>query len=277
MKIQSPFVYFGGKNKLAKRIVEMMPKHEMYVEPFFGSGAVLFAKPASKVEVVNDVDGDVVNFFRVLRDRPEELKEQCALSPYSREEYRLAELSDGLDSLERARRFWVRITQSYGQMVNDRTGWSIGYVANRASGTFNRLEMFAPVAERLMNVEIDNRDAFDVLDRVADFEDCVIYVDPPYLGETRTDRDSDSEVEDYHFDMAATADHERLAERLNSVAGTVLLSGYHSELYDELYDGWFVKEFETVTSSTHRSVDRTRTEVVWIRGDLGMVDGMKLF
>jgi len=112
--MRPPFVYYGGKVGLASRIVDLMPPHRVYIEPFAGSLAVLFAKQPCVHEIVNDLDGAIVNFWRVLRDQPEQLERACALSPYSRAEWEACGVGlddETLDRVERARRFWVRVNQ----------------------------------------------------------------------------------------------------------------------------------------------------------------------
>jgi DNA adenine methylase len=116
------FPYLGSKVRLAPWIVSHMPPHRAYVEPFAGTAAVLLAKPRATHEVLNDRDGNVVTFFRVLRDHPEDLLRVCTLTPYARDEFEAARLDEDLDDLERARRFWVRTTQSFGKSHRDNTG-----------------------------------------------------------------------------------------------------------------------------------------------------------
>src|SRR5690606_17139596 len=113
--VKPPFAYYGGKTGMAQRIVSLLPPHKSYIEPFFGSGAVLFAKPPAMCEIVNDLDHSLVTFFRVLRDRTDELVDVCALTPHARAEYQAAGLDEDLDDLERARRFWVGVKQAGGE------------------------------------------------------------------------------------------------------------------------------------------------------------------
>src|SRR5690606_8719683 len=154
----------------------------VYVEPFCGSAAVLFGKPRSTHEIINDLDGGVVNFLRCLRDHPLEMERLCRLTPYSRDEYELACDVDDPDvgDLERARRWWVRSTQSFGQMAKVSTGWStsIERASNNARSVWNRIGVFAPAADRLGTVTLENRHAFEVIERYA-APDAVMYVDPP--------------------------------------------------------------------------------------------------
>ncbi len=263
--MRAPFAYYGGKAGLASRIVSLLPPHSSYIEPFFGSGAVLFAKPRVANEIVNDLDGNVVNFFRVLRERTDELIEACALTPHARVEYAAADLADDLDDLERARRFWVRVNQSFGKTAGRQTGWSVTTARGRSvpGSILNRIARFTPAAERLMGCAIECCDAADLVDRLAT-PDTAIYVDPPYLASTRHGQDR-QRPRDYAHDMGEAADHQRLAEALLATEAAVVLSGYPSPLYDELYADWHRLEVPVlVHASNSVTADRgERTEVLW--------------
>lgn len=156
------FSYYGGKGRLAPWIASLLPDHRVYVEPFAGSAAVLLAKRPSTHEILNDVDGNVVTFFRVLRDRPEDLERACRLTPYARDEFDAAHLVDpDLNELERARRFWIRCNQSFASTGTVSTGWSTSIIrgANNARSASNRVERFLSIAERLRHVTIEHRAA----------------------------------------------------------------------------------------------------------------------
>lgn len=120
--MKPPFTYFGGKTRIAGQIAALLPAHEHYVEPFAGSLAVLLAKPPSMMETVSDLDGDLMNFWRVLRDRPHDLERACALTPHSRAEHQ-GSYEPAADDLERARRIWIRLTQGRSGQHHLRTGW----------------------------------------------------------------------------------------------------------------------------------------------------------
>ena len=266
--MKPPVAYYGGKS-LASWIVAMLPAHRVYVEPFAGSAAVLFAKPPAHHEILNDIDGGVVNFMRMLRDRPAELEARCRLSPYSRDEYDTCAAVDdpAADELERARRWWVRSTQSFGQMAKVATGWStsIQRGSNNARSVWNRLDRFTAAAHRLGPVVIENRPAVEVIDRY-DAPDGVIYCDPPYLGSTRSSiaggrRPGGDYAHEFHTD----ADHRTLAEALLRARATVLISGYHSPLYDELYEGWDCIERRVLrrVSNGRSSINSHAVEVIW--------------
>ncbi|GAB3201793.1 DNA adenine methylase [Nocardioides hungaricus] len=258
--------YHGGKGRLAPWIVSLLPPHRVYVEPFAGSAAVLLAKAPSIHEVLNDIDGNVVTFYRVLRDRPDELERVCRLTPYSREEFARADLAEGgLSDLERARRWWVRTNQSFAHTGSTRTGWStsIKRGSNNARSVLNRIDRFAAAVHRLGTVTLESMDAVEMIERYS-VADGVIYADPPYLVSTRstmTKRPSG----DYVHEFASEDDHRRLAEALRASRATVLLSGYHSPLYDELYCDWYRTERTVLRrTSNGRSASQVHTvEVIW--------------
>ncbi len=266
--MKPPFAYYGGKGRLASWIVPLLPPHRVYVEPFAGSAAVLFAKPRSTHEVLNDADQGVVTFLRMLRERPEDLELACRLTPYARDEYESTDPDEPVaDDLEAARRWWCRSSQGFGQVSSRNTGWStsIQRGSNNARSVWNRIERFADAAERLGTVLIENRDALEVVEEY-DAVDGVIYADPPYLGSTRSSqRDGKRPGGDYRCEFATDDDHRALAERLTAARATVLLSGYPSELYDELYAGWHRTERRVLrrVSNGRSSTDPGATEVIW--------------
>lgn len=268
--MRGPVTYFGGKADLAERILALMPPHRVYLEPFFGGGSVFFAKQPATHEIINDRDDAVVAFFRCLRDRPDELERACRLTPYSRTEFYDADLNaPGLDDLELARRWWVRVNQAFSKTAGDRTGWSRTTARTQSPprSALSRLARFEAVAARLAGVTIDNTDAADLIDTMAT-PDSVIYCDPPYVHSTRR-VSRQATASDYRCEMS-DEDHRRLAKTLEACPGTVLLSGYHGALYDELYAGWWRTEWTVVAhSSNSRSVQRSgRVEVLWSNREL---------
>ncbi len=274
--MKPPIGYFGGKTRMAPWIASLMPEHKVYLEPFAGSAAVLFAKTPAKDEVLNDIDGDVVNFFRVLRDRADDLGRVCTLTPYARDEYALAFTErDVEDDLERARRFWIRSTQSFGQSAGADFGWSISLAQNvcRPHSVANRVGRFSAAADRLARCFIENMDALELIAKY-DTADAVMYVDPPYLWSTRTSfNDAGSGARrrprgDYAHEFNTDDDHRALAEVLHGARATVLLSGYASALYDgDLYADWHrVERVVPLHMSNGQSAKGRRpkrTEVLW--------------
>lgn len=263
--LRPPFAYFGGKQKLAARIAALLPEHTHYVEPFSGSLAVLLAKPPTRLETVNDLDGDLMLFWRVLRDRPDELARVCALTPHSRTERDLArQRPEDLDELERARRVWVCLTQGRTGTLRN-TGWrfdSADHVSTsmpgRLSGYVDRLEA---VATRMSSVSLECRPALDVIGAYGRKRRTLIYVDPPYLGSVRE--------RNYRHEMRDDAEHRELAEALHESVATVVVSGYSSDLYDrELFADWYRHELPAATSQGGSWGERT--EVLWSNRPLNL-------
>ncbi|MGW0012558.1 DNA adenine methylase [Streptomyces tendae] len=270
--MRPPFPYYGAKARLAPWIVGHMPlEHRVYVEPFAGSAAVLFARPRPAAhEILNDLDGNVVTFFRALRDREQELVRALTLTPYSREEYRAADLeaSSNLDDLERARRFFVRTTQSFnacGAAAGKRASWSNGMRrgSSQATTVADLVDRLYYVAARLRKVVLENRRAADVI-ALYDDPDVVMYCDPPYLDSTRTGLRAHRQG-DYAHDTNTEADHRELAKVLHGCRSAVLLSGYASPLYDELYGDWDRVEVTVQRPTTNRRghTGTAGVEVVW--------------
>lgn len=254
-----PFAYYGGKTRLADRIVDMLPPHTHYVEPFAGGLSVLLAKPPVRFETVNDIDGDLMLFWRVLRDRPLDLARVCGLTPHSRAEHAAAsDRPDCLDEVEMARRVWVRLSQGRSGRIR-MTGWR-NIVDPSRIGMSLPAQMLAyterllPVAERLQNVSLESRPALDLVADYGEHPDVCLYVDPPYSGDT-------GRAVGYEHEMRGEVDHRELADALRRCAAGVVLSGYHGPLYDELYADWDRVEINTMTGQAH--VRSPRVEVLW--------------
>ena len=262
--VKPPFAYFGGKTTLAPQIAELLPEHEHYVEPFAGSLAVLLAKKPSRAETVNDLDGDLMTFWRVLRDRPDELERACALTPHSRAELAVAKDLAVEDDLERARRVFVRLTQSRSHSMKQ-TGWKFVRDASRRMPMTDFLDAFTsrllPVASRLQGVTLESRDALELIRDYGNEPTVCLYVDPPYLGSTR--------ATNYRVEMLDDDAHRTFADALNECKASVVLSGYDSPLYAELFDGWHRMD---LAAPTTLSGDTDRTEVLWSNRPIGEPD-----
>lgn len=235
--LRAPLRYFGAKGRLAPWIAALIPPHRVYVEPFAGTAAVLLAKPPATIEILNDIDEDVVAFFRVLRERPNDLVRVCELTPYARSEFAASRRSTlEVGELEQARLFWVRTAQSVSGTGH---GWSVTTARTQspAATAISMVDRMWDVAQRLRRVQIECRPAVRV---IADYgvADGVIYADPPYLGRTRRGG-AGANGRDYRREMAGEDEHRSLAEALHHTPATVLLSGYPSVLYDQLYRDWF--------------------------------------
>lgn len=245
--------YFGAKWALAPWIISQFPPHRIYVEPFGGGASVLLRKPRSYSEVYNDMDGEIVNVFRVLQCRYDELSHKLKFTPFSREEYDLA-WEPCTDLLERARRTLIRSHMGMGDSATGRL--KTGFRAkSEHSGTSKGdnwrtwLESLNSFHERLMGVVIENRDAKQVMEQ-QDTEATLHFVDPPYIHSTR------SSVSNYRFEMNKD-EHWSLCEFLQSLKGMVFLCGYQNEIYDQL--GW-----QSFKRETHADGGRDRTEVLWL-------------
>jgi len=234
--------YFGGKWRLAPWIIRHFPAHTCYCEPFGGAAGVLLRKSPSQFEIYNDLDSDLVTFFRVVRERPDELMRALFLTPFSREEYSAA-YEPAADDIEKARRLFVLAWQGYGGPRKQmRTGWKYQKRAWH-SGRADQLSewahaiAFGPIVERLRNVQIECDEASSVIRRF-DGAETLFYVDPPYPTDTRNERWSKKA---YQHELAGH-DHCHLANQLNSIKGLAIISTYPNEVYDEIYAGWTRKE-----------------------------------
>ena len=248
--------WHGGKWRLAPWIIQHMPPHRVYVEPFGGAASVLLRKPRSYAEVYNDLDHDVVNLFRVLRsDRAEDLVDSIRLTPFAAREFAEAYVPSPCP-VESARKLIVRSFQGFGSNgVHKKTGFRSN--SNR-SGTppardwVNYPDALAVIVERLRGVTVTARDAKEVM-ATHDTREALHYVDPPYVFATRSDAGHD-----YAHEMT-DADHADLLRFLKGLEGKVILSGYPSETYDEILDGWRRVERAALADGAKK-----RTEVLWL-------------
>jgi DNA adenine methylase len=249
--------YFGGKILLAARLVNLMPEHQHYVEPFGGSLAVILAKPPVAHETVNDLDQDLMTFWRVLRDTPDDLARVCALTPHSRAEHRAAYGTKPASDLERARRVWVQLTQGRAG-IRRTTGWrhyqapsgSTGSMPDYLNGYVSRIH---PAAARLVGVSLECRPALDVAADYGRHPGVLLYVDPPYHPDTRSSGS--------YLHELTSGDHEALLTSLLAATSAVMVSGYPHPTYDEAFTGWDRVEIDTGTGQGGSW--QNRTEVVW--------------
>lgn len=250
--------YHGGKWRLAPWILQHLPPHRCYVEPFGGGGSVLLRKSRAYAEVYNDLDGEIVNLFRVARDDGERLARACELTPFSRLEFDDA-YSPAEDPLEQARRTVFRSFSGFGSAAV--TGQASGFRANsNRSGTtpahdwMNYPDCLRMLIQRLRGVVIENRDAIDCMAR-HDAPETLHYVDPPYVHSTRSFR---ARSHSYRHEMT-DAQHEALASALHGLSGMVVLSGYRCDLYDRLYADW-----TRIDGRAHADGARPRVESLWL-------------
>lgn len=242
--------YPGSKWNIAKSLIDLIPKHHSYLEPFAGSMAMLFNKPPSNIETVNDLDGDIVNLFTCIQENPEKLARLVMTTPYSRQIYDDSYKMDlGKEILLKSDRFYkacdflIKCWQGHGFRTN---GYKVGWKNNvqgreRMYALWNwyRLpECIIEVAERLRCVQIENRPAIEVIQRF-DYENVFMYLDPPYV-----------------------INEELLKVILQSKA-KIMISGYESEMYDDYLSNWVKRTF--VSCAEH---GKRRIEVIWMNYDL---------
>lgn len=239
-----------------KWLLPLLPTDcQHYVEPFCGSASILLNRPAAPCETINDLNSSVINFFQVLRAQPLKLIRQIKLTPYAEQEFKLAQIESS-DSLEEARRFFVRTLMSFMSSAGSfRISTKVLQHSSPPKNFHNSTEDFIAIAERLLQVQIVQGDGIDLIER-CDSKGTFFYVDPPYLHETR----NGSKV--YKHEMSRE-DHERLIHTLKKIHGRAAVSGYDNDLYDSL--GW--QKFHTDVRSTAGTQKLTRTEVVWMNYD----------
>lgn len=256
--VKPPVPYFGSKNRIASWIASLLPEHGHYVEPFAGGLSVLLAKRPSPMETVNDLDGELMTFWRVLRDRPSELIRAAALTPHSRAEL-TATWEPTSDDLELARRIWCRLAQGRSGTLRN-TGWR-HYIDPAGSATSMPgymaayVDRLAAAAERLSEVSLECLSALTLIGKYGAQDDVLLYVDPPYLGSTR------GWGRNYRHEMKNDDEHRELAAALADCRAAVVLSGYDSPLYAELYGGWHRYTQQTMTGNARQA--KGRTEVLW--------------
>jgi DNA adenine methylase len=256
--MRPPVSYYGGKQRIASRIVPLIPKHTVYVEPFAGGAAVLFAKPWPAVtngdhyrEVINDIDGRLVNFYRMLRDRGPDLVAALQLTPFSEEEHRLAKDLDSGDELERARRYYVNISQSFANTIG--RGWSRNKNAagnNHPVIWTNKINQLPQYLDRMSTMYISSTDAIECV-KQWDSPQTFFYCDPPYPGTNQG-----------HYNGYTDADFLLLCATLDSIKGSFVLSNYDHYAPST---HWERHEIQATMSIDQRrqGANRKRTEVLW--------------
>lgn len=253
--------YPGAKNRIVDWICGYIPPHEVYCEPYFGSGAVFFNKAPCKIETLNDLDGNVVNYFRVIRENPEELGRMLAMTPFARDEYYHAfEYSEEDNDVERARKFAVRCWQGFGCSNLYRNGFRSSQSRTSPHTTKewrNLPERLIEASERLRNAQIENLSATEIIRRY-NTSDVFMYVDPPYLHGTRKNYLYRYEMDD--------AEHIELLKLVTKHPGKVLISGYDNDLYNSMLAGW-----KKVHKKTQAEAGIQRTETLWMNYKFGQM------
>lgn len=245
------FRYPGAKWALAEWIIQHFPpgyENMVYLEPFCGSSAVFFNKEPSVVETINDLNSDIVNLFRVLREQPDDLQRAMALTPYSREEYDNA-FNPADDPVEKARRFMVQTTQAIGAKMCGKCGWR-NHKQTKVGGTackwYGIPDTIGIAAERLKGtsthlVQIEHMDAIRLIERY-DSPEVLMYLDPPYVRSTR----KSGKLYQHEMNNAQQAD---LLALISKSRAKVIISGYKSSLYDEFLSGWYCDSIMARTTS----------------------------
>lgn len=263
-RLLAPFGYYGAKQRLAARLITKLPPHAAWVEVFCGSAALTLAKSPARIEIINDIDKEVVNFFRQLRTNSTELRRMLRLTPYARQELVDARLpKSGLSRVERARRFFVNAMMA----MNGSAGESVGGFS--FSNSYSRRSMEARVsrwhsmpnyleivAQRLSQVRIENKDALELLADFLHRPATLVYLDPPYLGKRQRG---------YHHDECTEAYHLKMLEAANRAKCMIFISGYDNPLYRKHLThkkGWKKRRILTATRG-HNGKDSHRVEVVW--------------
>ncbi len=244
--------YPGGKWKQAEWIIAHMPEHHTYVEPYFGSGAVFFKKPPSRIETINDLDSRVINLFKVIRDHPELLMEKIALTPYSRyvydESYNNFSQDDGIND---ALKFLIQCWQGYSfRLTGKKVGWKNDLTEREymyAVRNWNRLPGWIKnIIDRLKCVQIENRPALEVIKR-HNHDSVLMYIDPPYL--------LDNRAKQYQYEMEKE-DHIALLHTLKESKAKIIISGYDNSLYNDMLSKWDTDTVESLTEHGGKRIEK---------------------
>jgi DNA adenine methylase len=254
--MRTPLSYYGGKQTLAKTILGLIPPHRVYCEPFLGGAAIFFAKEPSKVEIINDTNGEIVNFYEVLQRDFVALEKEVAISLHSRNQHRQArviyENPDMFDRVKRAWAVWVLANSSYGCMLDggfgyDRTGGTSKKLANKRAG------FSIDYAVRIQRVQVERCDALRIIES-RDIEDAFFYLDPPYVGSDQG-----------HYDGYTQEDFDNLLKVLERLKGKFLLSSFRNKSLTDFTkrNGWHTLELKMACSMTHGyKTQRGKVEVL---------------
>ena len=264
-KINTPFGYFGSKNKIAMQLCEELPPHNCWVEAFCGSAALTLRKAPAPIEVINDLDSEIFNFFQQLRTNHDELIRLVELTPYAEEELDRARIpQENLSEVERARRFLVQSMMAINGLFGESRGgfsYSDSYSRNGHDARVNRWnnlpERLRLVIQRLKKVRIENRDALKLLQKYKNRPATLAYIDPPYLG---------NRTNGYNIDANNVPFHTKLLELCDQAKCMIFISGYENPLYDKILtveNGWGRKVIKTITKDS-KGNSHERTEVVWM-------------
>lgn len=273
-----PIPCYGGKYELAQKLIPFIPKHHSYIEVFAGGAGVFWAKGISDMEVLNDLDSGLVNFYRVIRDpvKFEQFRHLVELRPYSREEFNYCKRTwrDCDDDIDRAARWFVVARQSFNAVFGGswkrETKRSARGMCAEVSGYLSVVERLPEIHERLRTVQVENRDFRKVLQEY-DAPDAFFYLDPPYIKDTRRAPNV------YQHEMS-NDDHGDMVDILLGIKGKVILSGYAHPIYGPLEcAGWKRFDYEVNCRTAVKAISQSgvnketamkrmaRTETVWLR------------
>ncbi len=251
--MKTPITYYGGKQQLVKHLLAIIPAHRLYCEPFFGGGALFFAKPKSEVEVINDLNGEVINFYKVLKTDFKALEKEVKATLHSRELFNKAreiyKNPKKYNELKRAWAFWTLTNQGFAGMV---TSWGFGNTPSKEKSLANKRDDFTSAyADRLRTVQVENNDALKVMDR-CDGKDTFFYLDPPYFNSDMG-----------HYKGYTEADYTKLLEKTAGLKGKFLLSSYPSPVLNRFIKKhkWHVQKV-TKSVAVTKYTDKTKTEMM---------------
>lgn len=254
--MKPPLTYYGGKQNLLNEILPIIPKHRLYCEPFFGGGAVFFAKEPSEVEVINDSNGELINFYRVIKNQYKKINKEIKITLHSREYHQAAKIVLGyphlFNEVKRAWAIWTLANQSFASLLGGT--WRCDLISNSSAKRLNnkRINFTKEYAKRLELTQIENRNALDVI-KLWDSEDAFFYCDPPYYN-----------ADMGHYRGYTEQDFENLLELLSKIKGRFLLSSYPSELIEKYTkkNKWHTKKIEGITVTVALGKKKTKTEVL---------------
>jgi DNA adenine methylase len=253
--MKTPLSYYGGKQQLVGIIGGRIPPHRLYCEPFLGGGAIFFTKEPSKVEIINDTNGELINFYEVLQRDYTALEKEVAISLHGRKQHHQAEViyqnPDMFDRVKRAWAVWMLANSSYGCMLHggygyDRTGGTSKKLDNKRSG------FTVDYAARLQQVQIECCDTLRII-RSRDVPDAFFYLDPPYVGSDQG-----------HYDGYTQEDFDNLLGFLETIQGTFLLSSFRNKSLEEFSkrNKWHTVEVRMTSPMTHGSTNKKKIEVL---------------
>jgi len=255
--MKPPLTYFGGKQQLAKHILPLIPKHTLYCEPFFGGGAIFFAKNPSEIEVINDSNGELINFYRTVKRNCKDLEREIKVTLHSRQHHQAAKVVLGFPELfteiKRAWAIWMLANDSYSSRLD--SSWGTDRKKNTSGKRlhYKRQDFTSSYAERMEKTEIENADALEVIS-TRDSKQCFFYCDPPYFNAGKG-----------HYKKYTEQDFENLLKVLSSIKGKFLLSSYPSSLLSRFIqkNKWYTKEIEMPLAVTARyKSSKRKTEVL---------------